>query len=470
MGRSVSQVAKPGINPHIDNPECRQDNRINMPSQDVVVIGAGAGGMMAAGRAAECGAGVTLLEKTDGPGKKILMSGRTRCNVTNAKSLEEFMEMYGPGRRFLYQAFHRFFREELLAFLSSYGVATKTETDGRIFPASGRAQDIVKALERYLACNGVELLTKVRANGIMVEGGRVSGIETPKGVFPARAVILATGGASYPGTGSSGDGYRMAAALGHTVVKLRPALVPLVVQEVERARSMQGVSLRNVRLTAYQSTVEKIDPAIPVRDSGRGTGFKGQPPIIESRTGDMIVTHFGLSGPIVLEMSLAAYDALEKGPVSVSIDLRPALDFQALSRQVQEHFDHHGRRSYRNILAGLVPDGMVNAFLELTGIPQDRDAHQISAAERDRLVGLLKSFRFSIRGTLPLAEAMVTAGGVALDEIEPRTMASRLVAGLYFCGEAMNIDADTGGFNLQAAFSTGYVAGESAAAPDGWST
>ena len=425
---------------------------------------------MAAGRAAECGAGVTLLEKTDGPGKKILISGLTRCNVTNAGGLDEFIEMYGQTQRFLYQAFHRFFREELLAFLTRYDVATKTETDGRIFPASGRAQDVVKALERYMARNGVELLNGVRATSIMVAGARASGVETSRGVFPARAVILATGGASYPGTGSSGDGYRMAAALGHTVVRLRPALVPLTVQEIELARSMQGISLHNVRLTAYQCTGEKIPPASPVRDSGRGTGFKGRPPIVESRTGDMIITHFGLSGPIVLRMSLAVHDALEEGPVSVSIDLRPALDSQALSRQLQEHFDHHGRRSYRNILAGLVPDKMVSAFLELTGIPQDRDAHQISASERERLVALLKSFRFNIKGTLPLAAAMVTAGGVALDEIEPRTMASRLVAGLYFCGEVMDIDADTGGFNLQAAFSTGYVAGESASAPDGQST
>ncbi len=439
------------------------ENCITMLSQDVIVIGAGAGGMMAAGRAAECGASVTVLEKTDGCGKKILISGRTRCNVTNAKELDDFIEMYGPGKRFLYHVFHQFFRDELLAFLACYGVATTAESDGRIFPASGIAQDVVHAFERYLADNRVAIRTGIRATRIVVESGRVIGVETPGGVLPAKAVILATGGASYPGTGSSGDGYRMAAALGHKIVKIRPALVPLTVYEVGRARSLQGVSLHNVRLTAYQCPAEQINPALPVRDTGRGTGVKARPPIIESHTGDMVMTHFGLSGPIVLQMSLAVYDALEKGQVSVSIDLRPELDLQALSRQLQEYFDSHGQRSYRNLLAGLITDKMVNAFQEMTGIPQDKSAHQISATERERLVYLLKSFRFNIAGTLPLTAAMVTAGGVSLDEIDPRTLSSQLVAGLYFCGEVMDIDADTGGFNLQAAFSTGYVAGESAA-------
>ncbi len=430
---------------------------------DVIVIGAGAGGMMAAGRAAECGASVAVLEKTDGCGKKILISGRTRCNVTNAREMDDFVEMYGHGKRFLYQVFRRFFREELLAFLSRYGVATRTESDGRIFPASGRAQDIVNALESYMDDNHVPVRKVERAANILVEGGRVVGVEVPGGIFPAKAVVLATGGASYPGTGSSGDGYRLAAALGHPIVRIRPALVPLTVREIECARSLQGVSMHDVRLTAYRCPAEEINPAFPVRDSGRGTGVKARPPVIESRTGDMIITHFGLSGPIVLQVSLAVYDALEDGPVSVSIDLRPEVDFQVLSRQLQEYFDAHGQRSYRNILFGLLPASIVSVFLDITGIPQDKNAHQISAPERECLVHLLKSFRFNITGTLPLAAAMVTAGGVSLDEIEPRTMSSRLIEGLYFCGEVMDIDADTGGFNLQAAFSTGYVAGESAA-------
>ncbi|MDP2989449.1 MAG: NAD(P)/FAD-dependent oxidoreductase [Kiritimatiellota bacterium] len=437
-----------------------------MPSSLVIVIGAGAGGMMAAGRAAECGARVTLLEKTDGPGKKILISGQTRGNVTNARPLEEFNEMYGKNGRFLFPAFRRFFRDDLMDFLGRCGVPTATESDGRIFPASGKAQDVVGALVKYLEDNGVSLHTRTCVTGIKVEQGRVKGDETPGGVFTGQAIILATGGASYPGTGSSGDGYRMAAALGHTIVPLRPALVPLMVQEVERARRMQGVSLRDVRVTAYRLTPDEIDPGIPVRDCGRGTGITPPRTVIESRAGDVIFTHFGLSGPAVLQMSLAVYDSLQQGPVSLAIDLRPSLTFLQLRQELQDYLDRYGKRTYRHILTGLLPEKMAAVFPELTRIQPDKPAHQISAAERDRLASALKSLRFSISGTLPLAAAMVTAGGVALDEIDPRTMQSKLVQGLFFCGEVMDIDADTGGFNLQAAFSTGFVAGEAAARTD----
>ena len=239
----------------------------------VIVVGAGAGGMMAAGRAAEMGANVLLLEKTDGPGKKILVSGKSRCNLTNARDLKDFFAMYGPNGRFLHGAFHRFFRDDLLAFLSRYGVETKVERGGRIFPLSNDAADVVKAFCRYLADHGVKLRTSVSVKGIAVRDGRVEGVLTQEGLLPAAAVILATGGATWPATGSTGDGYRMAAAVGHTVTKLRPALVPLVVIEIERAKSMQGVSLRNVRLTAFRGPAEAIDPALtPPKDIGRGVG------------------------------------------------------------------------------------------------------------------------------------------------------------------------------------------------------
>jgi predicted Rossmann fold flavoprotein len=255
----------------------------------------------------------------------------------------------------------------------------------------------------------------------------------------------------------------MAAALGHTITKLRPALVPLAAYEVELARSMQGISLRNVRLTAYQCPADEIDPLMtPNSNSGRGHK-PAHFPVIESRMGDMMLTHFGIGGPITLRMSLAIVDALEHGPVSVSIDLKPRLDHKELSQRLQEDFNHHSQRSYRNILQGLLPHKMVSPFVEMTGIPPYKPGHQITAEERERLRCLLKSLRFNIEGPLPLAVAMVTAGGVSLSEIDPRTMASRLVTGLYFCGEVMDIDGDTDGYNLQAAFSTGYVAGEQAA-------
>ncbi|MFC1955156.1 NAD(P)/FAD-dependent oxidoreductase [Chloroflexota bacterium] len=436
-----------------------------MIANQVIVIGAGASGMMAAGRAAELGANVLLMEKTECPGKKILISGKTRCNLTNASELDEFITMYGSNGRFLYSAFKHYFQDDLLAFLGRYGVETKTERGGRIFPASDDAHEIVKALERYLSDYGVQVQTYARVASILVDKGHVASVQTERKTHSATVVILATGGASFPVTGSTGDGYHMSAAVGHTITKLRPALVPLAIFETKLAKSMQGVSLRNVRLSSYQCTADDINPSLaPARDSGRGImGKHPRVPIIESRMGEMMMTHFGIGGPITLQMSLAIVDALKRGPVSVSIDLKPALSDKKLRERLQRDFDLYSKRGYRNILKGLLPQKMIEPFVEMTGIPPDKLGHQIVSEERERLLCLLKSLRFNIETPLPLASAMVTAGGVSLKEIDPRTMASRLVAGLYFCGEVMDIDADTGGYNLQAAFSTGYVAGENAA-------
>ena len=436
-----------------------------MIDKRVIVVGAGASGMMAAGRAAESGANVLLLEKTERAGKKILISGKTRCNLTNIKELDDFIAMYGSNGRFLYSAFNHYFRDDLLAFLRCHGVETKTERGGRIFPVSDDARDVIRALEHYLADNGALTQTCAQVTNILVANGCVVGVQTKLKTYPTAAVILATGGASFPGTGSTGDGYRMAAAVGHTVTRLRPALVPLVVFDSERAKSMQGVSLRNVRLTAYQCAADEIDPYITQsRDSGRGImGKRPHLPVIESRMGEMMMTHFGIGGPVTLQMSLAIVDALEHGPVSVSIDLKPALGDKELGKRLQRDFDRYSKRSYRHILKGLLPQKLIEPFVEMTGIPPDKRGHQIVAWERERLLRLLKSLRFNIKAPLPMAAAMVTAGGVSLKEIDPHTMASRLVAGLYFCGEVMDIDAETGGYNLQAAFSTGYVAGENAA-------
>lgn len=407
--------------------------------------------MMAAGRAAEKGAPVILLEKTARPGQKILVSGKTRCNLTNSREIYDFIIAFGPNGRFLYSAFNRFFSEDLLAWLKKYGLETKTERGGRIFPASDKAADVVDVFRRYLQENGVRLKSGVRVIAIKVENGRVAGVATEKGDLPAGAVILATGGASWPATGSTGDGYEIAAALGHKVIKLRPALVPLVVKETDLARSMQGISLKNVRLTAYRCTVDDI---------GATGSWKS---IIDTRLGEMMITHFGIGGPVTLQMSLDIVDELEKGPVSVAVDLKPALDREMLALRLQRDFDTLGRRSLKGIVRGLVPLKMVDAVITLSGIHGDKPGHQINSAEKERLGMVLKSLRFSIKGPLPLSSAMVTAGGVDLKEIDPRTMASRLVRGLYFCGEVMDINADTGGYNLQAAFSTGWLAGESAA-------
>ena len=431
----------------------------------LVVIGGGAAGLVAAGRAGGCGAEVLLLEKMRAVGKKVLISGQMRCNLTNSGDINHFIAMFGPNGRFLHSAFHRFFRDDLLALIRRYGVTTKVERGGRVFPASDDAGDVVDALRRHAVESGVQIRTGMRAMGIEVEDGRVTGVRLADRVVPAHAVILATGGASYPATGSTGDGYAMARELGHTIVTLRPALVPLVVRDIALAKSMQGVSLRNVRLTAFRCEAKDIDVlSIPGVDCGRGIeGKKPRGPVIESRMGEMLFTHFGIGGPITLQMSLAIVDALAQGPVSVSIDLKPALSPEDLRRRLQRDLEQYSRRGYRRILDDLLPKKMVEPFMRLTGIPGDRPAHAISAEERDRLLWTLKSLRFDIKGPLPMATAIVTAGGVSLKEIDPKTMESRLVRGLYFCGEVVDLDADTGGYNLQAAFSTGYVAGESAA-------
>jgi predicted Rossmann fold flavoprotein len=423
-----------------------------MAGKQVVVIGAGAGGMMAAGRAAEQRAQVLLLEKMEQPGKKILISGKTRCNLTNACDLEDFILCYGPNGRFLYSAFNRFFRDELLAFMKNFGIETKVERGGRIFPASDDAADVVRALTRYLTDYKVKLQLRNRVTAILTSDQKVIAVKTASTEYPASAVILAAGGSSFPITGSTGDGYRLAQSVGHTIVKLRPALVPLVVEEIDLARSMQGVSLKNVRLTAYQCRTDEI--SLP----------KSWQKIIDSRMGEMMLTHFGIGGPITLQMSLDIVDALEKGPVSIAVDLKPALKLDDLQLRLQRDFDAFSKRSFQNILKELLPQKMIHPVVSLSGIPADKPGHQINARERDKLAELVKSLRFNIKGPLPLSAAMVTAGGVSLKEIDPRTMESRLVKGLYFCGEVMDIDADTGGYNLQAAFSTGFVAGDSASA------
>jgi len=275
---------------------------------------------------------------------------------------------------------------------------------------------------------------------------------------------MATGGATWPSTGSTGDGYKISAALGHTIEKLKPALVPLMVQEQQLAKSMQGVSLRNVRVTAFRGKAASIDSSLtPDCVYGRGENKQPRHPVIESRFGEMLFTHFGLGGPIILLMSLSIVEALEKGPVSILIDLKPALTRAQLRKRLQRDMDQFSKRKINGIIKEYLPAKMIEPFIELTGIDQEKLAHQITAAEREKIVERFKALRFNIQAPLPLEKAIVTAGGVSLKEIDQRTMASRLIRGLYFCGEVMDIDADTGGYNLQAAFSTGYLAGESAA-------
>jgi len=431
---------------------------------DIIVIGGGAAGLMAAGRAGEVGARVLLLEKTDGCGKKIMVSGKTRCNLTNSAELKKFISMYGANGRFLHSAFHRFFRPELLSFMESHGLVTKVERGGRIFPVSDNAQDVVKVFKKYLAAGKVQVQLNTKVTSIIIQDKGIYSVNTQSGNFRCGAVIIAAGGASWPATGSTGDGCKISAMLGHSIVKLKPALVPLIVQEQKLAQAMQGVSLRNVRATAFQGEASRIDSTLtPQIDYGRGEKKVPRPPLIESRFGEMLFTHFGLGGPIILLMSLAVTEALEKGPVAILIDLKPALTKDQLRLRLQRDLDQSGKRKMAGIIKEYLPAKMINPFVALTGIDTKKPAHQITAPEREIIIELFKALRFNVKSALPLEKAIVTAGGVALAEIDPRTMASKKVKRLYFCGEVMDIDADTGGYNLQAAFSTGYVAGESAA-------
>lgn len=411
-------------------------------SSDILVVGGGASGMMAAGRAAELGADVLLLEKMPRLGTKLRITGKGRCNLTNVADLAEFIRHFGPNGRFLYNAFSRFFVDDLRAFFERMGVPTVVERGGRVFPRSNAAADVAEALRRYCQEAGVRVRYKRAVDRLLMEGGRVVGVGAGEVEFRARAVILATGGASYPSTGSTGDGYRLAASVGHTVVPIRPALVPLETAEPWVPR-MMGVSLRNVRATLY------VD--------GKA---------VASEFGEMLFTHFGLSGPIILTLSRHPSLAGRPAPgmrIEVGVDLKPALSDETLDARLRRDLDAHGKRAFRSIVKGLVPAKMVDVLVELSGVPGDKPAHQITASERARLFGLLRDLRMTVVGQRPLREAIVTAGGVALDKVDPRTMESRRVAGLYFCGEVLDLDADTGGYNLQAAFSTGWVAGESAA-------
>ena len=406
----------------------------------IAVIGGGASGLMAAARAAECGAPVTLLEKTGRLGAKLRITGRGRCNLTNETDLGEFVTHFGPNGRFLYRAFTRFFHQELRALLAERDVPTVVERGRRVFPYSNKASHVVHALTSRLSDLHVDVRYEAPVRHLVADGARISGVRfADDRVEHYPAVILATGGASYPLTGSSGDGYGMAEALGHRIIPIRPALVPLVAEE-NWVRGLQGLSLHNVRASLM------VDGRVGAHEFG-----------------EMLFTHFGVSGPIILTLSKQAVEALGQGRVEISLDLKPALSDEQLDLRLRRDLDSAGTKHYHNILRELVPWRMVDLFVAQTGIPPDKPGHQITGQERRRLLGQLRDTRITIASARPLDEAVITAGGVDLDQVDPRTMGSRLIQGLYFCGEVLDLDADTGGYNLQEAFSTGHLAGESAA-------
>lgn len=408
----------------------------------VVVVGAGASGLMVAIQAAGQGATVVLLEKMASPGRKLLITGKGRCNFTNSCEVSEFLRYFPNNGVFLNSALRAYDNNDVIDFFAARGVSSKVERGGRLFPESDKADDIVKALTQAAQNAGVMIRTHQTVKAVEVTQGAVVAVVAGMERIPAEAVVLATGGLSYPGTGSTGDGYRMAKELGHSITSLRPSLVPLETQEAW-VKELQGLSLKNVEGTV------KVD------------GKK-----VDSDFGEMLFTHFGLSGPIVLSLSQAASVALQQRPVpavTIEINLKPALTSEVLNKRLQRDFSTFTRKQFKNSLGDLLPAKLIPVIIELSGILPEKPVHQVTKEERLLLVELLQSLTVTISQTRPIAEAVVTAGGVAVKEINPKTMESRLIKGLFFAGEIIDVDGYTGGFNLQAAFSTGYVAGRAAA-------
>jgi len=412
-----------------------------MTSRRVIVVGGGASGLMAAGRAAESGADTFLLEKMKHPGRKLAITGKGRCNLTNVAELSEFIEHFGKSGRFLHQAFHRFFTGELMSFFETRGLPLTVERGGRVFPASGKAPDVVRTLLRWVRQLGVKVQSGAPASTLVLNGGHVTGVICNGVKIPGDAVILSTGGTSYPATGSSSDGYALAESAGHSIVPIRPALVPLTLSG-NNTKEMAGLTLRNVRVCMH------------VNGKKARTLF-----------GEMGFTPHGVTGPVILTLSGAAVDALKKGyKVTLAVDLKPALDDAKLDARLLRDLATRAREPFGSLLRGLLPREMVSACIGHLHIPADKTGAHITADERRRLREWLKNYRLEITGHRPITEALITAGGVNTREIAPKTMASRITKGLYITGELLDIQADTGGYNLQAAFSTGWLAGQSAAA------
>ena len=404
-------------------------------SIDAVIIGGGAAGSMCAALAANRGLSVALIEPNRELGRKLRITGKGRCNVTNDCSPREFIEAVPGGGRFLQSAIHRFSPQDAMAFFEGLGVPLKTERGRRVFPQSDRAGDIAGALTRLCHKNGVRMVRE-RAERIIAGAGGVEAVVTGSGRIDCRSAVICTGGLSYPGTGSPGDGYAMAAALGHTITPCRPSLVPLESPDAY-CREMQGFSLRNVTLTAYED--------------GKA---------IYKELGELLFTHFGVSGPLVLSAS-AHMRNFGRAKYRLSIDLKPGLDEKKLDNRILRDLEKYSNREFRNCLGDLAGRAMIPVLVELSGIPPEERANSVTREQRQALVRLFKAFPVEISGPRPVAEAIVTAGGVSTKEIDPRTMMSKLVPGLYFAGEVTDLDAYTGGYNLQIAWSTAYVAANS---------
>ena len=411
-----------------------------------IVIGGGPAGMLAGISAAENGDKVIILEKMEKTGKKLLITGKGRCNITNNGDLDEFMKNIPENSKFLFSSFNQYSNKDIVSLLNSEGVSTKVERGGRVFPVSDKSIDVLEALKRKLKKLNVETKTNFEVTKILTEAGVIKGIECKnKEQLFADKVILATGGMSYPVTGSTGDGYKMAAELGHTVTEIKPSLVPLIStgKSKELCQEMQGLSLKNIAIK-----------------------IKCEDKEIYNDFGEMLFTHFGVSGPVILSASavLVRYKNITKlmqeNKVKLVIDLKPALDNQKLDHRILRDFEELKNKEFKNSLEKLLPRKMINTFIKLTGIDPEKRVNVITKEERKTIVNTLKNFEITLNGFGSIDEAIITKGGISLKEINPKTMESKIIKGLYFAGEIMDLDAFTGGFNLQIAWSTGYSAGK----------
>lgn len=400
---------------------------------DVIIIGGGASGSMAGITSARLGKKVAILEKNGFIGKKLNITGKGRCNVTNNCDIQQLMQNIPRNPKFLYSAFSMLSPKDVMDFFESINVPLKTERGNRVFPISDKATDVSKALEKELKRLGVKILEE-NATELLVQDGVCTGVKTNKNTYLADSVLIATGGKSYTGTGSTGDGYKFAQEVGHTVTKLVPSLVPIVAEE-KYCSDMMGLSLKNVRLNLMDN--DKC---------------------IYSELGEMLFTHFGVSGPLVLSAS-SHISKMQQNRYKIYIDLKPALSIDTLDKRIQRDFSENINKSFINSLNKLLPNKIIPVVAKLSGIKFDTKVNQITKEQRLHLIDIIKNFPITIKDFRPLNEAIITSGGISVKEINPKTMQSKLVKGLFFSGEVIDVDAYTGGFNLQIAFSTGYVAG-----------
>lgn len=403
----------------------------------VVVIGGGAAGLMAAVIAGREGAKVTLLEKMNYVGKKMGITGKGRCNITNACDMSDFIKNTPGNGKFLYGAYERFTNEDLLQLLHDAGLETKVERGGRVFPASDSALDVRNTFMKLMKHYGVDVHLEEPVKKLLVDDGVVTGVVTDRETYHADAVVIATGGKSYPATGSTGDGYILAAQVGHKITDIRPSLVPIVTEE-PWVKDLMGLSLRNVELS------------VVAKNKVQAKMF-----------GEMMFTHFGITGPIVLSLSHTVGKLMRKkniGTIGLDINLKPALSSETLDKRLQKDFDLYSKKQLINGMKDLLPSRLIPLIIELAGIDPQKPINQISKEERQQIGYMLQHMPLTVKGLRPVEEAIVTAGGISLKEFNPKTMESKLVKGLYGAGEVLDIDAFTGGYNLQAAFSTGYVA------------